>query len=725
MANIGLVSPGVKVREVDLTVGRVDPVSENVGAFAAPFAQGPVDQAVLIETEDELLKVFGKPYVESDQNVYWYTASSYLSYGGVLRVVRADSSDLKNANAGVAATSTSGNLVGTALTNLKIKSYEDYRDNYDNGSETNWAFAAVNPGSWANGLRVCVIDNFADQTISVASTAGYVVGYGVTQSVSYTVAGSGTTSAFSGFIKGIITKVNSASVDVKVVSVVSSGGTETSASYQKNGNQRFVTTSNIYVVNNSGVGVATATPTVVEDWYDNQTLGLTNKTVYWKNIAPKPGTSQWALERNAKDDEINVVVVDDDGSLTREVGGILEVYSGLSKALDARKSPGTPIYYRDYIAERSSYVFAGAGIAPVELTSVSAFTSAFVTPSETNGLWNQNAQSVKFNVAGSLSFDLQNGKNYDAGTSLGVNSFDITLGELVSAYDKFEVPCEYDLNFLIGGPGLATKENSQALASKLIEIADLRKDVIACISPYRDAVVNATADVDVQTDNIISFFDALNSSSYAVFDSGWKYAYDRFNDKFIYVPCNGDVAGTMARTSINAFSWFSPAGAQRGTINFAIKLAYNPGQTQRDLLYPRRINPIIFSPGQGFILFGDKTGLGYPSAFDRINVRRLFLTVEKAISKTSRTVLFEVNDELTRSNFINVVEPYLRDVQAKRGITDFLIVCDETNNTPDVIDANEFKADIYIKPARSINFVGLTFVATRTGVSFEEIVGRV
>ena len=725
MANIGLVSPGVKVREVDLTVGRVDPVSENVGAFAAPFAQGPVDQAVLIETEDELLKIFGKPYAESDQNAYWYTASSYLSYGGVMRIVRADASDLKNANAGVASTSTSGNLVGTALTNLKIKSYEDYRDNYDDGSETDWAFAAVNPGSWANALRVCVIDNFADQTISVASTSGYSVGFGVTQAVSYTVAGAGSTSAFSGYLKGIVTKVNPTSVDVKIVSVVSAAGTETSATYQKSGNQRFVSTSNIYVVNNSGVGIATTTPTLVEDWYDNQTLGLTNKTIYWKNVAPKPGTSQWALERSSKDDEINVVVVDDDGTITREVGGILEVYTGLSKAVDARKSPGTPIYYRDYIAERSAYVFAGAGIAPVEITSVTGFSTSFTALSEASGGWNQNAQGVNFNVCGSLSFDLQNGKNYDGSSSIGANTFAITLGELVSAYDKFEVPCEYDLNFLIAGPGLASKEDSQALASKLIQIADLRKDVVACISPYRDAVVNATADVDTQTDNIISFFDALNSSSYAVFDSGWKYMYDRFNDKFIYVPCNGDVAGTMARTSINSFPWFSPAGAQRGTINFAIKLAYNPGQSQRDLLYPRRINPIIFSPGQGFILFGDKTALGYPSAFDRINVRRLFLTIEKAISRTSRTVLFELNDELTRSNFINIVEPYLRDVQAKRGITDFLLVCDETNNTPDVIDANEFKADIYIKPARSINFVGLTFVATRTGVSFEEVVGRV
>tara|TARA_R100000005_G_scaffold14022_1_gene5639 strand:- start:445 stop:1053 length:609 start_codon:yes stop_codon:yes gene_type:complete len=201
--------------------------------------------------------------------------------------------------------------------------------------------------------------------------------------------------------------------------------------------------------------------------------------------------------------------------------------------------------------------------------------------------------------------------------------------------------------------------------------------------------------------------------------------FDRFNNKFRYIPLNADIAGLMARTSINNFPWFSPAGAQRGTINDAVKLAYNPSQAQRDLLYPKRINPVIFSPGAGIILFGDKTGLAYASAFDRINVRRLFLTIESTIQEAARSQLFEFNDALTRSNFVNIVEPYLRDVKAKRGITDFLVVCDESNNTPDVIDGNQFRADIFVKPARSINFIGLTFVANRTGVSFEEVVGTV
>ena len=270
---------------------------------------------------------------------------------------------------------------------------------------------------------------------------------------------------------------------------------------------------------------------------------------------------------------------------------------------------------------------------------------------------------------------------------------------------------------MIQGPsGGDTLFESQAKANKLIAIAEGRKDCVAVISPHRAGVVNVT-NPDTQTNNIIQFYDSVTSSSYAVFDSGYKYMFDRFNNKFRYIPLNGDIAGLMARTSINNYPWFSPAGAQRGVINNAIKLAYNPTQAQRDLLYPKRINPVIFSPGSGIILFGDKTGLSYASAFDRINVRRLFLTVEDTIQSFFRSQLFEFNDVLTRSNFVNIVEPYLRDVKAKRGITDFLVVCDETNNTPDIIDANQLELDIFIKPARSINFIGLTFVANRTGIA--------
>jgi len=299
-----------------------------------------------------------------------------------------------------------------------------------------------------------------------------------------------------------------------------------------------------------------------------------------------------------------------------------------------------------------------------------------------------------------------------------------TLGDLFTAYNLFSNKDEIEVDYLIMGPGLGNKFESQAKANHLISIANGRKDCVAVISPHRADVVDLT-NSDTQTDNILEFFSPLGSTSYAVFDSGYKYTYDRFNNKFRYIPCNPDVAGLMVRTSIVAYPWFSPAGQQRGILNNAIKLAYNPNKAQRDQLYPLRINSIINQPGIGILLFGDKTALGYASAFDRINVRRLFLTVEQALQRSAQAQLFELNDEITRANFRNIVEPYLRDVQAKRGLYGFLVVCDASNNTPDVIDNNEFRADIYLKPAKSINYVTLTFVATRTGVSFDEVAGTV
>ena len=245
-----------------------------------------------------------------------------------------------------------------------------------------------------------------------------------------------------------------------------------------------------------------------------------------------------------------------------------------------------------------------------------------------------------------------------------------------------------------------------------------------CRCPHRANLINVT-NTTTQTDNLIQYFSVLNSSSYAVFDTGYKFTYDRFNNKFRYIPTNPDVAGLMTRTAIEAYPWFSPAGEQRGIINNAIKLAYNPTKAQRDKLYPARINSFVTKPGIGTLLFGDKTALAYASAFDRINVRRLFLTIEQALERAAEAQLFELNDELTRANFRNIVEPYLRDVQAKRGLYGFLVVCDTSNNTPDIIDNNEFRADIFLKPAKSINYITLSFVATRTGVSFEEVAGRV
>ena len=282
------------------------------------------------------------------------------------------------------------------------------------------------------------------------------------------------------------------------------------------------------------------------------------------------------------------------------------------------------------------------------------------------------------------------------------------------------------------GSGNWDKDTAQGIAQKAIAVAEARQDAVAFISPYRGAFLSDNSvgtvtvnDIDTITTNVVSYYASLSSTTYGVFDSGYKYMYDRFNDTFRYVPLNGDIAGTCARTDLQQFPWFSPAGTSRGAILNAVKLAYNPGRKQRDVLDSNRINPVIFSPGAGIILFGDKTGFGKSSAFDRINVRRLFIYLEDAISAAAKDFLFEFNDEITRTNFVNIVEPFLRDVQSKRGIFDYVVVCDETNNTAAIIDNNEFVADIFIKPARSINFIGLTFIATRTGVAFEEVIGSV
>ena len=465
------------------------------------------------------------------------------------------------------------------------------------------------------------------------------------------------------------------------------------------------------------------TPSSAEDWYDAQTLGLDNATVYWKSIAPKPQTSAYASSRSSRFDEMHVVVVDDSGSESGTAGQILETWTNLSKAEDAKQF-NTPVYYKNFLANNSEYVFAGAKPNGTPLTG--ANNAANIAA----GAWGQVTQGVSFVGVGKSTFSLEGGKDY--GGTFTAPTYPTTLGDIISGYNEFTNIREYPVNYLIMGPGMGSREETVGKANKLISIASERKDCIAVVGPSKSDVLSGSGvapvplvNSDTQTSNILATCNQYTSSSYAVIDSGYKYIFDRFNNKFRYIPTNSDVAGMMARTSQNSFPWFSPAGSDRGVVNNAVKLAYNPSQAQRDLLYTKRINPVVAFPGQGIILFGDKTALGFVSAFDRINVRRLFLNVETAIERAARAQLFEFNDDITRANFVNIVEPFLRDVQAKRGITDFLVVCDESNNTADIIDANEFRADIFIKPARSINFIGLTFVATRTGISFEEVVGTV
>jgi len=719
-------SPGVLVREIDLTVGRSDNVLDNIGAIAGPFKLGPIDEPTTITTQQELIDVFGTPQNNDRQYEYWMTASEYLTYGGILSVVRSDGSSLVNANAGVG--------IGSSAS-LKIKSYDDYQENYTTSAD--YYYAARNPGEWGNQLKVCTIDNQADQILGITTTnlagLGITVGYGVTTALSSVpIPGAGTTTTFTGVLKGIITGVSTdttnsnSTIDVKVLSRVNAAGTEFPIDYQENNPaQSFEGSDTITIRNNAGGSEGTATAVSAVDWYDQQTLQINNSTIFWKTIAPKPVDTNFATSRGGGGDAIHVAVVDDTGAVTGIAGNLLESWSFLSKAIDSEADGDAPVknYYKNYLAINSDWIFPGLSPAAAADTFhgttpvATAFTTDFSPVSRGDGLWGLEARDTQFNAIGNVGYNLLGGADYSANSGQ-----DASLGDLSISYNLFSNRDDIEVDYLLMGPGCSSELQSQAKANLLISIAEQRKDCMAVISPHRENVIGESNST-TQTNNLIKYYAPITSSSFAVFDSGYKYTYDRFNNEFRYVPLNGDIAGLMVRTSIEAFPWFSPAGQQRGNINNAVKLAYNPNKAQRDVLYGARINPVINQNGQGVILFGDKTGLSYSSAFDRINVRRLFLTVEQALEEAANDQLFELNDEETRENFVNIVIPYLRDIQAQRGIDEFTVVCDETNNTPDIIDNNEFRADIFIAPARSINYITLTFIATRSGISFDEVVG--
>jgi len=723
---LNLASPGLVVREVDLTIGRVDTATTKAAGIVAPFQKGPINEPITIEDEQGLIDTFGEPLDIDKHYEYWLTASSYLSYGGILSVVRSDDADLKNAT-------------DDGSPEIKILSTEDYNNKgYDLNALTNTIVAARNPGSWANDIKVAIIDSRADQVLTFASASGVTVGTGVTQAVpaGTVLAGAGTTSLLDGFFKGIVTEVSGTSIGVKFTSHVTNAGIETSKDYQGAGGVYKFGNGTIHhsMTNNAGGGTNTGTTVSANvDWFDQQKIALSNSTINWNNIAERPGTTAYAAARSSRFDEVHVVVIDDKGTVTGNAGTILEKHIGLSKASDAEFSAGSPSYWRKYLYNNSENIFGMGGptLASSGITTTSFGFGNFTK--QTDVSWDQAAQGITYAASGNLTVTFQGGKNYGGQTNVtSAGAMSASLGGITSGYDLFEDKDQFDIDFLLMGSANYPEHEAQAIANKIISIAELRKDVVAFVSPYRGAflndsavgqgTINSAADI---TDNLVGYYAPITSSSYCVFDSGYKYMFDRFTDTFRYVPLNGDIAGTCARNDINNFPWFSPAGTARGGILNAVKLAYTPNQTQRDILYSNRINPVIFSPGAGIILFGDKTGFGKASAFDRINVRRLFIFIEEAISAAAKDQLFEFNDEITRTNFVNIVEPFLRDVQSKRGIFDFRVVCDETNNTAAIIDNNEFIADIFIKPSRSINFIGLTFVATRTGISFDEVIGTV
>ena len=407
------------------------------------------------------------------------------------------------------------------------------------------------------------------------------------------------------------------------------------------------------------------------------------------NFTGAPGTSDSVAAVGGLTDEMHVVVYDTDGKISGTVDTVLETYAYVSQAMDASSSNGSTNYWKSLINRQSNWIRIGDAPASLPDSGSASASTAFTTAT-----------------------------NIDANLSGAIDDNDLTVGDLMVGYDMFADADTVEISLIISSDPMVGAD-ATTISNHLISLAEARKDCVAFVSPPPEATVNNTSAVA----DIITWRSSLTSSSYAFADSTALYVYDKYRDQYGWIAASGSMAGLAANADMVADAWFSPAGMTRGNVRNVTKLAFNPTQSARDDLYKQGINPIVAFPGQGVMLWGDKTLQSKASAFDRINVRRLFITLEKAISRASRASLFEFNDEFTRAQFRNMTEPFLRDIKGRRGVTDFMVVCDETNNTGNIIDTNRFVADIYIKPSRSINFITLNFIATRTGVEFSEIAG--
>ncbi len=769
---MALASPGVLVKEVDYTA-TVQVADQSIAVVAIDAEKGPTDVVTYISSERELVDIFGRP---NDYNYEsWFAASTVIQYGGIVAVVRpSGSSDLGLRTASIKrdGTSVGGQFI--------IKN----KDDYEQTSPRTYEWAARTPGNSNNGITVVGVDHGADQQVSFPTDVGSIAAIdnfanaaatGGRSDGTYVITATG--GAGSGAKFNVVVDTNGAATitinddgagyadnDTLTLPRAGAYGGTTDITVQVDGVQgalpavgveiQWADGSNTYrgtvykVVDGDSLQITLWNSTqrlkvgsVVKNAAGNVTIGtvssLDQNDVYstleyapnkkWSSLAPQPGTSGYVSARSGAFDEIHIAVIDTDGNVSGVPGSVLEAMTFISKATDAKSSEGVATYWKTYVTENSKYIYPGdADQCFVDTGDQLALAGHAGTASNINSsaqnaafkLFNfaadTTASSVGYGTGGSVAArKISGGANYDYSTTSAQNA--VTNG-IISGYDLVKDPEIFgDIDFLV--PGTI----SQTAAAALIAISELRRDCITVVSPERTDVVNSNTSTK-KTEDVISFFQTLSSSSYAIFDSGYKYLYDKYNDIYRYVPCAADVAGLCINCTINSETWFSPGGYNRGQLRNATKLAYSPRQSERDRLYSNKVNPIVAFPGQGIVLFGDKTALSSPSAFDRINVRRLFIELEKNIAQFSKYQLFEINDELTRAGFRAAVEPYLRGVQGRRGIYDFLVVCDTSNNTPDVIDRNEFLAEIYIKPARSINYITITFVATRSGVSFNELI---
>ena len=656
------VSPGVVTKEVDKT-NVVPPVSSGIGVVVGHFSKGPVEEITIINTEEELVNTFGKPNATNYED--WFTAANFLQYSSNLRVIRADAAAGRNA-------------VGAGSA-LDIKNRADYDSATDNGTLGSSLWIAKTMGAHGNALKVSVCagaNGFSQQYDAGTGGVNEVAGYVATNSQ--------------------ITVDNGAKFNVG--DIITFDGTDGISGHSTKYEITNIATHVLTIrqsdqVNGGGLTAAVA---------DNEKI--TRRWKFHDLFDSAPSTSTWAADKGYINDEMHIVVYDNTGAITgfdadapgQRTAAVLETFGFLSQGGIAKTPQGGSNFYANVLNDTSKYVYWGSHDSSLSEAgdNTPGTDNAYVQSSD-------NLQIIDTALTGGIDGTPSVGEKK---TSLDLLDNDTTEVDLIMSG-----ACGN------GADGITHAQN-------VVALAESRKDAVAFISPRAGDVVGGDSN-SAKTTKVTTFFGNINSSSYCVFDSGYKYMFDKYNDVYRYVPLNGDIAGITANTDLVADAWFSPAGYNRGGVRGVTKLAFNPSKAERDLLYQNRVNPVCTFPGQGTVLFGDKTALTRPSAFDRINVRRLFLVLEKAISNAAKFQMFEFNDAFTRAQFVNLVEPFLRDVQGRRGISDFSVIADETNNTGEVIDRNEFVGDIFVKPARSINFVQLNFIAVRTGVAFSEIGG--
>jgi phage tail sheath protein FI len=698
------VSPGIATSELDFTAG-TQQVSVSDAAFAGPFVWGPALDPQNIGSVDDLVKRFGKP--DDVVAPYWFSAQSFLAYSNLLHCVRAIGAGALNS------TPTAKALLGTVTAT---------------GNSTTW----TGGGGFVTGFGTTTPTIVAGQRLSIGSVI-YTVN-AVTNSSSFTTTAAPAANVAANTIAafGVLIK-NAGAYDLTFsLGIVGYGpfsakwagelgnSLKYSVCSSTNAFAQGTLTGSISLTSGSntvtGTGTAFSTELIVGDFLtfngvsysvtaiaNTTQLSLATTAQVTATVASgswgrkwefnslfdrAPGTSNYVSTRGGSADELHLVVVDVAGQHTGVPGTVLERFAFLSKANNAKNANGENNYYVEAVNRQSAYLWW------------------LDIPATNQTNWGKDSTFAFGADTLPLTATLVGGQTDNA---------NLNDSGLQTAYDQFKNKDVIDISLVITGPATA------ALASYVIQnICESRGDCVAFVSPLKNNVVN---NVGGEVAAITSFRNSLPSSSYGFLDSGWKYAYDKYNDKFRWVPLNGDIAGIAARSDSQNDPWFSPAGFTRGNVKNVVKLAWNPKQLDRDDLYKINVNSVVSFPGQGVTLYGDKTLLDRPSAFDRINVRRLFIVLEKTISRLAQAQLFEFNDEFTRSQFRNIVEPYLRDVKSRRGVVDYRVVCDESNNTTTVVEQNKFVGDIFVKPARSINFIQLNFSAVRSGVSFQELVG--